>query len=82
MARTVKVAMLAAFGGSCIALTVAWLAQGPALVPPAARAPAASTGEPIAVPARCRAITVPESSCEAAWAARRRAFFGHKDRSR
>lgn len=82
MARTVKTAILAALGGSGFALTVAWLAQGPALAPPAGRTPPASKAETLVVPERCQAITVPESGCETAWAARRRAFFGREDRPR
>ncbi|SMC34763.1 putative entry exclusion protein TrbK-alt [Novosphingobium sp. B1] len=30
--------------------------------------------------ARCRTITMPESSCDAAWEARRRHFFGKDNR--
>ncbi len=82
MGRTVKIAAIAGLGGSCFALAVVWLAQGPALTPyvPETAAPVGS--DAAAIPERCRVITIPESGCEAAWAAKRRAFFGSEDRAR
>ncbi len=78
----VKTAAVAGLGGCCFALVVVWLAQGPALTPYTPAPAATADRQAVVVPERCRVITIPESSCEAAWAAKRRAFFDAEDRSR
>jgi conjugative transfer region protein TrbK len=86
MRRPGKLLLAVAFGGLMLAVTV-----GVAMVRPESGGPGSGSGEGRAsasvardaVPgpanrnlAHCRTLTMPDSSCEAAWEARRRHFFG------
>lgn len=75
-----KIAAAAAFGGFLLAVVIVAarheIRREPTIViVPDETAPEAQTDM-----ARCRAITMPDSGCEAAWEARRRRFFGRKDK--
>ncbi|MGD9471690.1 MAG: putative entry exclusion protein TrbK-alt [Novosphingobium sp.] len=77
MAPTAKLAIGAVLGGLMLAVAVVSVlhrppAQTVTIAVPEDEAAAARHGDL----ARCRTITMPESGCDAAWAAKRRHFFG------
>ena len=80
MGRTAKIAGVAALAGMMLAVGIVSASR------PAPDAPVAPDTRPpnaAAVPVdmnRCRTITMPESSCEAAWEAKRRHFFERDDK--
>jgi len=77
MSRTAKIAGVAALAGMMAAVVVAGAvtrekpAPAATFVAPAAITDAALTRELD----RCATLTMPDSGCEAAWAANRRRFF-------
>ena len=80
MGRTAKIALAAVLGGLVLRLAVL-----SAALPPASGASAslisradAPPPKPI-VPAQCRIAIDADPECAAAWEAKRRHFFGHKD---
>ncbi|MBN9555026.1 MAG: putative entry exclusion protein TrbK-alt [Alphaproteobacteria bacterium] len=77
MSAAAKIAGVATLAG--LMMTVAILpAVTESRAPDVASAAPASAGRaPLAAElARCRALTMPDSGCEAAWAAHQRRFFG------
>jgi len=76
MSRTAKIAGVAAVAGMMVTVGMVSVSQpepAPATVTAAGELPAAKSAADLR---RCRTITMPESSCEAAWEAKRRHFFG------
>ncbi len=78
MSRTGKIVVIAIIAGLMIAVaTVAALM--PPREPPVRPAPAGHDADPLAGDlARCRAMTMPDAGCEAAWDAHRRRFLGER----
>ena len=79
MNRSVKLAAAAALGGLAVAVAIVTAMQPPS------RTDTIYVPEGIVVPdphaderARCGSITVPETSCDAFWAAERRRFFSNE----
>ena len=79
MSRAVKIVAAAAFGGFLMAVAVVAARHDAPREPGIVVVPDETAPEAQADMARCRAITMPDSGCEAAWEARRRRFFGRKD---
>lgn len=76
-----RIAVGGLIGGLMLAITVGSALHPPRPIGEPATASAAAPEAPTMVPPRCRAITMPDSGCDAAWDARRRHFFG-EDRTR
>jgi conjugative transfer region protein TrbK len=80
MGRTAKVAGVAALAGIMATVAIVSVSRPeptPATVSAAGELPDVTSAGDLR---RCRTITMPESSCEAAWEAKRRHFFGRDDR--
>ena len=80
MSRTGKIAGIAALAGMMLAIGILGLRERPA--PPREIIPIAGSegDEHLASELeRCATLTMPDSDCEAAWAANRRRFFRQGD---
>ena len=83
MSAAAKIAGVATLPGLMMTVAVIAAVTEPR-VPEAANAVAArAERDPLAAElARCRALTMPDSGCEAAWAAHQRRFFGREGNQR
>lgn len=79
MAATARIAGAAALAGlmMTVAITAAVIEPGEP-EPVGTEAPRTEQDRLAAELARCRALTMPDSGCEAAWTAHRRRFFGQE----
>jgi conjugative transfer region protein TrbK len=80
MGRTAKIAAVTALAGMMVTVGILSASRPepePATVPAASEPQAATTAADLR---RCRAITMPDSGCEAAWEAKRRQFFGRDEK--
>ena len=80
MSRTGKIAGIAALAGMMLTVGIVSLREQPA--PPREIIPIAGGEEDEHLASelkRCATLTMPNSGCEAAWAANRRRFFGQDE---
>ncbi|OYX46327.1 MAG: hypothetical protein B7Y97_13605 [Sphingomonas sp. 32-66-10] len=81
MSRTGKIAGIAALAGMMLAIGILGLRERPAPPPEIVTIAGSEGDEHLASELdRCATLTMPDSSCEAAWAANRRRFFRQDDR--
>lgn len=81
MSRTAKIAAAGALGGVLMALTVGMaLREAPRVETVVVPDDEDRAGLPDRDLLRCRTLTMPDSTCEAAWEEERRRFFGKGDR--
>ncbi|QMW21613.1 putative entry exclusion protein TrbK-alt [Sandaracinobacteroides saxicola] len=79
MSRNAKIAGVAALAGMMVTVGVV-SASRPTPEPATVQTKGALTAAaPAADLRRCRTVTLPDSSCDAAWEAKRRHFFGTDD---
>lgn len=79
--RTVRLAGVAALAGMMMAVAILAAVHPPASAPVAPGAMRAGVRDEALARAldRCATLTMPDSACEAAWAANRRRFFRQTD---
>lgn len=78
MSRTGKIVVVAILAGLMIAVAVVAVLTPPRK-PPVRPASIERGADPLAGDlARCRAVTMPDAGCEAAWNAHRRRFLGER----
>lgn len=75
--RTIRLAGVAALAGMMMAVAILAAVHPPAATPASPAAMRASAHDAVLARAleRCATLTMPDSACEAAWAANRRRFF-------
>lgn len=79
MSRTAKIAGVAAVSGLMMAVAIATAVDRTA-PPPVQAGPPSDGPDPLARElARCRALTVPDIGCDAAWEASRSRFLGNSE---
>jgi conjugative transfer region protein TrbK len=78
MIPAAKIALGAALAGLMLTLAVVSAQRPPVPVSSMVSASKMPGPLPTADMTRCRAATMPDTECEAAWAARRRHFFGEE----
>ncbi|WP_294138498.1 putative entry exclusion protein TrbK-alt [Sphingomonas sp.] len=79
MSRTAKIAGVAAVAGLMMAVAIA-TAIDPSAKRPIQAAASSDGPDPLARElARCRALTVPDIGCDAAWEASRSRFLGNSE---
>lgn len=79
MSRTAKIAGVAAVAGLMMAVAIAAAVNRPAQRPIQAAAPSDGPDPLARELARCRALTMPDGGCDAAWEASRRRFLGDSE---
>jgi len=78
--RSLKIAGVAALTGMMIAVIIVDFDRKPIATPAIATAGPSQRSNTLERELdRCATITMPDSGCEAAWAANRRRFFGQED---
>lgn len=79
MSAAAKIAGVAALAGLMLTVAIVAAVNEPRAPASAGAAAARPERDPLAAEiARCRAMTMPDSGCEAAWDAHRRRFFGNE----
>ncbi|MCZ4341295.1 putative entry exclusion protein TrbK-alt [Sphingomonadaceae bacterium G21617-S1] len=79
MSAAVKIAGVATLAGLMMTVAVIAAVTEPRAPEAANAAAARAERDPFTAElARCRALTMPDSGCEAAWAAHQRRFFGRE----
>jgi len=79
MPAAARIAGIAALAGMMMTVAIVAVVAPPRAAAPSAKAAARPERDPLAAElARCRALTMPDSGCEAAWDAHRRRFFGEE----
>lgn len=81
--RTIRLAGIAALAGMMMAVAILAAVDPPTPAPTAPAAPRAGARDDALARTldRCATLTMPDSACEAAWAANRRRFFRQTDRA-
>lgn len=83
MPAAARIAGVAALAGLMMTVAIVAALEEPRAPGPSGAAAARPTSDPLAAElARCRALTMPDSGCEAAWAAHQRRFFGNESQAR